>query len=229
MTKRICFSFLFASLLLSSAAHDKLGYEPPKLQARAEIRWVRPICVETNRYIGWPSVCRLKNGDLIAVFSGDRDGHICPYGKVQMVRSIDDGETWSAPMTIANGPIDDRDAGIVQLPDGEILVTYFTSVAYRRSKILAQHPEYKKFDDQLTDDVRRQSLGNFAVRSRDNGKTWTKPEKLVWNRHDGRGDYAQLRRTFSRWRTYLADVVPFDSRHERRECDTAYVPRAACR
>ena len=179
MTKRICFSCLFASLLLSSAAHDTLGYEPPKLQTRAEIRWVRPICVETNRYIGWPSVCRLKNGDIIAVFSGDRDWHICPYGKVQMIRSTDGGETWSAPMTIANGPIDDRDAGIVQLPDGEILVTYFTSVAYRRPKILARHPEYKAFDERLTDDVRQQSLGNFAVRSRDDGKTWTKPEKLA--------------------------------------------------
>ena len=179
MTKRICFSCLFASLLLFSAAHDTLGYEPPKLQTRAEIRWVRSICVETNCYIGWPSVCRLKNGDIIAVFSGDRDWHICPYGKVQMIRSIDGGETWSAPMTIANGPIDDRDAGIVQLPDGEILVTYFTSVAYRRPKILAQYPEYKAFDERLTDDVRRQSLGNFAVRSRDNGRTWTKPEKLA--------------------------------------------------
>ena len=25
-----------------------------------------------------PTVCRLANGDLLAVFSGDRDSHICP-------------------------------------------------------------------------------------------------------------------------------------------------------
>ena len=113
------------------AASAALYMDAPRQQARAEILWTRPICVETNRYIGWPSVCRLKNGDLLAVFSGDRAAHICPFGKVQMVRSTDDGETWSAPQTLANGPIDDRDAGIVQMPDGEIVVTWFTSVAYR--------------------------------------------------------------------------------------------------
>jgi hypothetical protein len=92
-------------------------YQPPKQQKRAEIKWVKEICVEKGRYIGWPTVCRLANGDLLAVFSGDRDSHICPWGKVQMVRSADDGETWNAPVTIANGILDDRDAGIVQLPN----------------------------------------------------------------------------------------------------------------
>ena len=154
------------------------SYQPPKNQTRAQIVWVKPICVEKNRYIGWPTVCRLANGDVMAVFSGDRDEHVCPFGKVQMVRSSDEGKTWTDPVTIANGPIDDRDAGIVQLPDGEIFVTYFTSVAYRAPGILARHPDYKRFDDALSDDVRRASLGNWAVRSRDNGKTWTKPEKL---------------------------------------------------
>ena len=171
--------FLTVPSAATASGEASPGYLPPREQPRAEIKWVRPICVETNRYIGWPSVCRLKNGDIMAVFSGDRDWHICPYGKVQMIRSTDDGETWSDPLTIANGPIDDRDAGIVQLPDGEILVIYFTSVAYRRPKILAKFPEYRRFDEKLTDDVRTQALGNFAVRSCDNGKTWTKPEKLA--------------------------------------------------
>ena len=74
--------------LVASAA---LYMDAPQQQARAEILWTRPICVETNRYIGWPSVCRLKNGDLMAVFSGDRAAHVCPFGKVQMVRQGTDG------------------------------------------------------------------------------------------------------------------------------------------
>ena len=164
---------------LVAAEGAAVTYQPPKEQARAEIKWVKEICVEKDRYIGWPTVCRLANGDLLTVFSGDRDSHICPWGKVQMVRSTDDGETWSAPVTIANGILDDRDAGIVQLPDGEIIVTWFTSVAYRAPGILAKHPEYKKHDEKLDKEAANAAMGYFLIRSRDNGKTWSKPEKLA--------------------------------------------------
>ena len=167
-----------SSVTLPPGGLKPISYQPPKQQTRAEIKWVKPICVEKDRYIGWPTVCRLANGDILAVFSGDRDGHICPWGKVQMVRSTDDGETWSAPVTIANGILDDRDAGIVQLPDGEIVVTWFTSVAYRMPGILAKHPEYRRHDEKLDPEAVKAAMGYFLSRSRDTGKTWSKPEKL---------------------------------------------------
>ena len=47
---------------------DSCTYMPETCQARAEIKWVRPICVQDGRYIGWPSVCRLKSGDIIGLF-----------------------------------------------------------------------------------------------------------------------------------------------------------------
>lgn len=154
---------------------------PPANQARAEIKWAKPICVEQDRYIGWPSVCRLRNGDLLAVFSGDRDAHVCPWGKVQMVRSTDDGETWSAPVTIANGPLDDRDAGILQMPDGEVIVTYFTSMFWSRPEYLAKHREWARHLEKISPETVKASEGGFLIRSRDNGRTWSKPEKLDGN------------------------------------------------
>lgn len=159
--------------------------ETPKVQNRAVVRWDRPICKEKNRYIGWPTVCRLSNGDVIAVFSGDREGHVCPWGKVQMVRSTDDGETWSAPQTIQNGPIDDRDAGLVQTPDGDLVLTWFTSDYYRSlihegEEYTPDMPQYwwHRHDEKIAADVREAAIGYFRAISRDNGKTWTKPMRM---------------------------------------------------
>jgi len=81
----------------------------PVQQRRAEILCTKVLCKEPGRYIGWPSVCTRKNGEILAVFSGDRDAHVCPWGKVQMVGSTDMGETWSKPQTVCNTPLDDRD------------------------------------------------------------------------------------------------------------------------
>lgn len=63
-------------------------------------------------YSGWPSVCRGPKGDLLAVCSGGRLGHVCTFGKVHLSRSSDEGKTWSAPEVIIDTPLDDRDAGI---------------------------------------------------------------------------------------------------------------------
>ena len=146
---------------------------------RAEIAWTKSVCVEPDRYVGWPTVCRLKNGDLVAVFSGDRDGHVCPYGKVQLVRSTDGGETWSEPKTIANGFLDDRDAGVVQLPNGEVVVTWFTSIAFNSSEwLVKQHPEYRRHFEKLPPELVEANLGYYLIRSADNGETWSKPLKL---------------------------------------------------
>ena len=45
---------------------------------------------------------RLKNGDLIAVWSGDRQHHVDPYGKVRMALSKDGGRTFSPARRLAS-------------------------------------------------------------------------------------------------------------------------------
>ena len=85
------------------------------------------ICRQAGRYIGWPTIARTADGELLVVFSGDRDAHVCPFGKTFLIRSRDDGESWSAPVVVNDTPLDDRDAGILACADGTLIVSWFTS------------------------------------------------------------------------------------------------------
>ncbi len=100
-----------------------------------EIIETKPACKQTGRYIGWPTVVCAPDGVLHAVFSGDRDGHICPFGKTFTVSSEDQGETWSEPRLVNNTPLDDRDTGLCVFPDGTLVVSWFTSHYYRAYEI----------------------------------------------------------------------------------------------
>ena len=164
----------------------------PVRQKRAEIVWTRALCKQPGRYIGWPTACLRKNGELLAVFSGDRDEHICPFGKVQMIRSKDLGETWSVAQTICNTPLDDRDAGILELPNGDLLVTWFTSVAYMgsirdRGKLKPGSPQFYWWlhDEKIPKTVKENWLGYYTARSTDGGKTWEPPIKTSGSANHG--------------------------------------------
>ena len=65
-------------------------------------------------YHGWPTIARRQNGEILAVCSGGREEHVCPFGRVDFMRSKDEGKTWSFPRVVLDGPIDDRDAGVVE-------------------------------------------------------------------------------------------------------------------
>src|SRR5436309_638693 len=90
------------------------------------------ISPDAEYYHGWPTVCRRKSGELIVTWSGGREGHICPFGRVEMMTSRDDGKTWTYPRVLLDGAIDDRDSGCVETPRGTLLMTTFTSLAYER-------------------------------------------------------------------------------------------------
>ncbi|MBE6668012.1 MAG: exo-alpha-sialidase [Ruminococcaceae bacterium] len=80
-------------------------------------------------YQGWPSVARDENGTLYAVSSSFRISHICPFGKTAMYISRDEGKTWTPPIVINDTYMDDRDAGILYMGNGKLLVTWFTHSA----------------------------------------------------------------------------------------------------
>lgn len=121
-------------------------------------------------YQGWPTLLLTKNNTLIAGCSGERKGHICPYGRVQIYRSSDFGKSWEGPQKISNGPLDDRDAGLCQAADGSIFAGYFTSVAG-----LFWCDDENEVSDKVTVKDLKDHLGFWARRSFDDGKTWDKP------------------------------------------------------
>ena len=74
-------------------------------------------------YQAWPSACVDENGTVYVVCSGLRAGHLCPFGRVVLLKSRDGGESWSLPSVVGGGYLDERDPGILYLGGGRMLLT----------------------------------------------------------------------------------------------------------
>ena len=79
------------------------------------------------RYFGWPTVARFEDGTLALAASGFRHAHMCPWGKSVVWESHDEGRTWGELEIVNDSSIDDRDTGLLALPDGSLLLTWFSS------------------------------------------------------------------------------------------------------
>ncbi len=143
-----------------------------------EVESLSIISQQPEYYHGWPTITRLASGELMAVWSGRRQAHICPFGTVEMMRSRDEGKTWTFPRTIHDSAIDDRDAGILETAKGSLIVTTFSSLAYK-SHVLdkGEHtddPKWIAAHNRLpSDEAREAELGVWALRSTDGGLTWS--------------------------------------------------------
>jgi len=166
---------------------------------KAEVLSTKLISHQRNLYHGWPTLTRRKNGELILVWSGGRELHVCPFGQVHLMRSSDNGETWSFPRTVIDGPIDDRDAGVLETAKGTLLVTTFTSLAYEpglmAAKVKAEQGKATWDEAKLTRwlaahnripaEQRQQQLGNWMIRSTDDGLTWSERYRVPLNSPHG--------------------------------------------
>ncbi len=47
-----------------------------------------------------------------------------------MYRSQDGGNSWDCPFVVYAGPLDNRDAGIIETRKGTLLISFFTSLAW---------------------------------------------------------------------------------------------------
>ena len=162
------------------AAGGLLSRSRPAVAAlRPEIKSTQVISHQPNLYHGWPTLTRRRNGELLLVYSGGREAHVCPFGRVELMRSQDDGQMWTWPRVLMDGPIDDRDSGILETAKGSILVTTFTSLAFERSFDDAKlWPKDKRerwlaVRDRINPEQRKKELGVWMIRSTDGGASWS--------------------------------------------------------
>ncbi|MDH7569693.1 MAG: sialidase family protein, partial [Armatimonadota bacterium] len=166
---------------------------------------VTVISYQPELYHGWPTLARRRDGELLLVYSGGREEHICPFGRVELMRSRDNGKTWSWPQVLLDTAIDDRDAGVLETAAGTLLVTTFTSLAYAgllerveraltaprtewQTEWMRQHglasleawpaqrvERWRAAHRRVSDAGRQALLGQYMLRSTDGGLTWSAP------------------------------------------------------
>ncbi|WP_219906771.1 sialidase family protein [Enhygromyxa salina] len=160
---------------------------------------IRTISEQSDRYHGWPTLTRRRSGELLVVCSGGRQSHAGPFGRVELIRSYDDGATWTWPRTILDSPIDDRDAGITETAQGTLLATTFTSVAfelyYHRAIAAAatdnptmpkaQLARWQAVWRRLPEGQHANLLGCWMLRSEDGGLNWSPAQRVPANSPHG--------------------------------------------
>ena len=136
-------------------------------------------------FVGWSSPVRLQTGDWLVGFSagywhaspptplryspktieayrklGMPEAVVAPTGgRAMIIRSSDEGRTWSKPTTLLDTPADDRHPAFVEMPDGTLLCSVFVYPGVEFPD-LPGHP-----DD---------AYHTVILRSHDHGHTWDK-------------------------------------------------------
>ena len=98
-----------------------------KALIRPEPNSSRSPAVKSEHHVAFPGICKTKSGALVVVY---REGYSHASGKpddgrVMLVRSTDQGKTWSEPVVIQDDPgADDRNAAIECMSDGTLCVIW---------------------------------------------------------------------------------------------------------
>lgn len=135
-------------------------------------------------YFGWPSVAKMEDGTIIAASSGLRTYHVDPWGKTVINISRDGGKNFSEPIVINNSLIDDRDAGIIDLGGGKILVSWFALDTRRYYDILPDRISDEDWRaakaemDAWPDGEPQRLMGSWVMLSEDNGVSWGDPIRV---------------------------------------------------
>lgn len=195
MTRR---QFVRTAMVAASGAAFGAG-RPAHAAPGIKIVETKVISHQPEYYCGWPTVARRRNGDLLVSWSGGREGHVCPFGRVELMVSHDNGETWCWPQVLLDGPIDDRDSGVLETAKGSILVTTFTSLAYEKILLAAgkttagtkgawaveKLKAWQAAHNRIDAEKRQAELGQWMIRSTDGGVTWSARYSSIVNSPHG--------------------------------------------
>jgi sialidase-1 len=117
----------------------------------------------------FPVLIRLHTGRLIVVYRYGAP-HISVKGELAVSWSDDDGKTWSSPAIAASGKDDHRNPAMVELPDGDILVSYCIMDGYDTTG--------RRFRSSVDGKDPRTIRPLWTVRSHDHGATWGAPQEM---------------------------------------------------
>ena len=176
---------LKGSVAFCSAAVLAPGLITRAAESGYEVKEIKTISMQDHLYHGWPTVTRRQNGDLLVVYSGGRQGHVCPFGRVEIMRSRDEGKTWTFPRVLIDSDLDDRDAGVMETGKGTILVTTFSSLAYAKQKRTSTDASWKAAHDRLNEKQRQAQLDNWMIRSTDGGINFSAVYRVPLNSPHG--------------------------------------------
>lgn len=158
--------------------------------ARADTAHVldtRVISPDRSYYSAWGTVGRAPDGTLAVVYSGGREDHVDPFGRIELITSRDGGTTWSWPRVLMDSATDDRDGALFITRKGTWLVGFYTSVAYQKHLARPEWRINKIFGDEapahiarselarqrLTPEQEKADVGHWLLRSTDGGVSWS--------------------------------------------------------
>ena len=125
-------------------------------------------------YFGWPTAVKQQDGTILVGASGYRIEHICPFGKAVVIRSVDNGETYSVPEAVIDTVLDDRDTGLTVFGESGLIVTSFNNSVEFQRKNMHRTDESLAYIETVSPDDEAEALGsNFRI-SHDYGKTFGK-------------------------------------------------------
>ena len=115
-------------------------------------------------------VLTIAPGGAVAGIVRGGAGHLGLGGRVEVIRSLDGGDTWSPPAVIADSAWDDRDYACGSTPAGTLIVAYHRTGCYDT----AGNYRHERYRDSPAPPAEVR-----VTRSHDAGLTWAPPALLA--------------------------------------------------